>query len=216
MNKTYIKEAEKVTKQHWGNKTTQPDFMVFDNFYENGMHMRAWALNEEFTTEGNYPGIRTQKYPYEHWATHFEVLMNIKINRELWSEDVNQGAFQSVQRDARTTWVHADTKVKYTAIVYLNPYAPPNSGTSFYEHRETGSRYYDEDSKELNEISTEHCPENIIGSRDDVWRKVDTVSNKFNRCVVFRGNLWHAADDYFGWDLESSRLTQTFWFDEED
>jgi len=122
------------------------------------------------------------------------------------------GAFQSVTRNIGT-WVHADTYNTYSCIIFLNPYAPPNTGTSFYEHRETGSRLCNDDSKWLNDISTEHGRKNMYASRDDTWRKVDSVSNKFNRAVIFKGNLWHAADDYFGWDLESSRLTQTFFFD---
>ena len=54
-----------------------------------------------------------------------------------------------------------------------------------------------------------------MSCRDDAWRKTDTIHNIWNRCVVFRGRLWHSADDYFGWDLESNRLTQTFFFDKE-
>ena len=42
---------------------------------------------------------------------------------------------------------------------------------------------------------------------------IETIVPLFNRAVIFKGNLWHAADDYFGWDLETSRLTQTFFFD---
>ena len=211
INKTYNqRRAEQ--NQEWGNKYTDVDYMVFDNFYENPMHMRSWALQQDFTQTGNYPGLRTTPFPYENWGKHIEQLMNIKINKEKWYNSMYNGAFQSVTRNIGT-WVHADTYNTYSCIIFLNPYAPPNTGTSFYEHRETGSRLCNDDSKWLNDISTEHGRKNMYASRDDTWRKVDSVSNKFNRAVIFKGNLWHAADDYFGWDLETSRLTQTFFFD---
>ena len=141
--------------------------------------------------------------------------MNVKIDKEIWNNDEYNGAFQSVEKGTRT-WVHADTTREYTCIVFLNPFAPPNTGTSFYEHRETGSRVCDDDTNYINKVTTEYGPNNLKGSRDGVWRRVDTISNKFNRAIIFKGNLWHAADDYFGWDLETSRLTQTFFFDTED
>tara|TARA_R110000824_G_scaffold339505_1_gene526031 strand:+ start:2877 stop:3560 length:684 start_codon:yes stop_codon:yes gene_type:complete len=212
--KTYNEKRE-VGKKQWGGKITKPDFFVYDNFYNNPMHMRAWALSLDFNVTGNYPGLRTKPYPYENWGTHIEHIMNVKIDKEIWNNDMFNGAFQSVEKDTRT-WVHADITREYTCIVFLNPFAPPNTGTSFYEHRETGSRVCDEDTNYINEVSTEYGPNNLKGSRDDVWRRVDTISNKFNRAIIFKGNLWHAADDYFGWDLETSRLTQTFFFDTED
>ena len=182
INKTYNqRRAEQ--NQEWGNKYTDVDYMVFDNFYENPMHMRSWALQQDFTQTGNYPGLRTTPFPYENWGKHIEQLMNIKINKEKWYNSMYNGAFQSVTRNIGT-WVHADTYNTYSCIIFLNPYAPPNTGTSFYEHRETGSRLCNDDSKWLNDISTEHGRKNMYASRDDTWRKVDSVSNKFNRAIV--------------------------------
>ena len=207
---TYNEKRAENNRQ-WGGRQTDVDYMVFDNFYENPMHMRSWALQQDFSQAGNYPGLRTKAFPYENWGKHIEQIMNLKIDKKDWFNSMYNGAFQSVTRDI-PTWVHADTYNTYSCIIFLNPYAPPNTGTSFYEHRETGSRVCDDDIKWLNNITTEHGKRNAYACRDDIWRKVDTVSNKFNRAVIFKGNLWHAADDYFGWDLDSSRLTQTFFF----
>tara|TARA_Y100000593_G_C4315532_1_gene340667 strand:+ start:2132 stop:2836 length:705 start_codon:yes stop_codon:yes gene_type:complete len=211
IEKTYNQKKEE-QKDNWSDNQTSVELMVLDNFYENPMHTRAFALTQEFTQEGNYPGQRTKPFPYENWGKHIEEKMNIKIKKDTWFDDKNNGAFQSIKKGV-PTWVHADVSREYSCIIFLNPYAPPNSGTSFYEHRESGSRIYNDSSKWLNSEVTEYGKGNLYSCRDDIWRRVDTISNKFNRAVIFKGNLWHAADEYFGYDLESSRLTQTFFFD---
>jgi len=212
-NKDYNTRRADAVKE-WGNKETKPEIMVFDNFYENPMSMRRWALRQEFTQSGNYPGLRTKAFPYENWKTHLEHMMGFKIDSERWNTNIYNGAFQSVSKEA-TTWVHSDNWDEYSAIVFLNPYAPPNTGTSFYEHRETGSKHWSKEDAWINETTTEHNSNNPTSCRDDVWRRTDTIQNVWNRCVVFKGSLWHSADDYFGWDLDSSRLTQTFFFNKE-
>jgi hypothetical protein len=52
------------------------------------------------------------------------------------------------------------------------------------------------------------------GSDYSKWTREDVVSNVFNRAVIFKGQMWHAADDYFGTDLKTGRLFQTFFFNE--
>ncbi len=47
------------------------------------------------------------------------------------------------------------------------------------------------------------------------WDMVDYVANKYNRIVMYRGNLYHASLDYFGNNLENGRLFQTFFFNTE-
>ena len=194
---------------------TKPDIMVFDNFYEDPMELRKWALEQTFEKPGNYPGLRTEGFQKEQWREHFEHILGIKIHKERWEASTYTGAFQSITREANT-WVHSDNYNEFSAIVFLNPYAPPNTGTSFYKHIESGSYKYTPESAWLNETPTEHCGENPEKCRIDTWRRTDVIQNQFNRCVVFRGGLWHSADDYFGWNLESSRLTQTFFFDRAD
>jgi hypothetical protein len=44
------------------------------------------------------------------------------------------------------------------------------------------------------------------------YEMVDTVGNIFNRLVIFDGGLIHAASEYFGWDIPSSRLFHMYFF----
>ena len=39
------------------------NFIVIDNFYDNVDDVRQYALQQNFQTEGNYPGLRTQCEP---------------------------------------------------------------------------------------------------------------------------------------------------------
>ena len=47
------------------------------------------------------------------------------------------------------------------------------------------------------------------------WELVDTIGNVYNRLVLYPGDLFHASLDYFGKDLETGRLFQTFFFNTE-
>ena len=47
------------------------------------------------------------------------------------------------------------------------------------------------------------------------WDMVDMISNKFNRLVLYRGDLFHSSMEYFGEDKETGRLFQTFFFNTE-
>ena len=47
------------------------------------------------------------------------------------------------------------------------------------------------------------------------WEMTDYVANKYNRIVLYRGNLYHASLDYFGNNIQNGRLFQTFFFNTE-
>jgi hypothetical protein len=47
------------------------------------------------------------------------------------------------------------------------------------------------------------------------WEMVDFIGNKYNRLVIYQGDLFHSSLDYFGTDINNGRLFQTFFFDTE-
>jgi hypothetical protein len=47
------------------------------------------------------------------------------------------------------------------------------------------------------------------------WELVDRIGNLYNRLILYRGDLYHTSLDYFGRDLETGRLFQTFFFNTE-
>ena len=56
---------------------------------------------------------------------------------------------------------------------------------------------------------------NMDGQDYTKWELVDTIGNIYNRLVLYPGDLFHASLDYFGKDLETGRLFQTFFFNTE-
>jgi len=182
------------------------EIMVIDGFYNDPDGIRKQALEMDYGTSGNYPGTRTDALPDGDVREFLESLMGIKINEMKWNMGEYTGAYQYVIEGAKT-WIHSDHHNNWSCIVYLHPDPIDNSGTSFYKHKETGSiSYWDTEAGE--EIEKD-------GDKPDAWVKTDVVANRFNRAIIFRGDLWHMADEYFGKDLESGRLFQTFFFDEE-
>ena len=180
------------------------EIVVVDGFYDDPEGIREFALNQKFKVSGNYPGTRTETFVGGGVREHLERILGIEIDEMHWKVGEYTGSFQYVTKDT-PTWVHADTATDWSCLVYLHPDPAPNSGTSFYKHKETGSRIFDD-----NGVAIEGD-----GSNYDKWTREDVISNVYNRAIIFNGDLWHAADDYFGEDLESARLFQTFFFNEE-
>jgi hypothetical protein len=104
---------------------------------------------------------------------------------------------------------HCDSQ-KWAAVLFLTPDAPPQSGTSFYRHKETKIHH-------ASQIDWDGGQGDIVFNQKTFldptpYERVDTVGNVFNRLVIFDGGLIHSGNDYFGWDMESSRLFQIFFF----
>ena len=53
------------------------------------------------------------------------------------------------------------------------------------------------------------------GGHKRLYRLIDFKRNKYNRIVLYRGNLYHASLDYFGNNYQNGRLFQTFFFNTE-
>jgi hypothetical protein len=183
------------------------NLIVIDDFYSNPYGVREFALSQEFTVTGNYPGSRTQPHIAEGVKEAIEYNMQFagKIT-DLMNHDPNTaytGAFQLATASDRT-WIHADHHNMWAGVLYLTPEAPFTGGTALYRYKETGA--FKRTGKECDVYE---------GYDYTKWDKFDVVGNKFNRLVIYRGDLFHASIDYFGHDKETGRLFQTFFFNTE-
>jgi len=163
-----------------------PSLYVIDNFYDDPDEIRADALQMDFTIKGNYPGLRTSPLATDNHKELFERIVGRKITH--WSDEYN-GSFQYTVADQKS-WIHRDN-TDFSAIVYLSPEAPLDGGTCLWQHKETPEEDGNDESK---------------------WELVDKIGNKYNRAIIFQGHISHKSDRYFGNDLESGRLFQTFFF----
>jgi len=175
--------------------------LIIDDFYVNPDTVREYALNQSFDVTGNYPGRRTKPYLPADLKSAIQYWMDPVGKITNWHEQSGySGAFQ-IATAADRTWIHADHFNKWAGVCYLTPDAPLSAGTAIYKHRSTGQyRRSDKDYE---------------GQDYTKWELVDRVGNKYNRLVMYRGDLFHASLDYFGENITDGRLFQTFFFDTE-
>ncbi len=185
-----------------GVEPPRQEIIIIDNFYTDPMTIRENALKMEYDVKGNFPGVRTKPFLTEGIREKFESIIGRKI--KYWPTDAYNGSFQYTTENMKS-WIHRDL-TEWSGIVYLSPHAPANGGTKFYRHIPTGKMY-----AETSQIEDQM---NSDTYNQDNWELVDTIGNVFNRCVLFRGKRTHISDMYFGKDLESGRLFQTFFFDD--
>ena len=190
--------------------------IIIDDFYNNPLDVREFALNAEFDVDGNYPGIRTKSFLTQSIKDHMNEHMETQHGKIIWPDAGSEeytGAFQYTTAKDRT-WIHADSWNKWAGVCYLTPNAPLSGGTGLFKHKETGliaapKLANGETNRELLDII---CRD---GQDYTKWERTDTIANVFNRLVIYRGDHFHASLDYFGKDINDGRLFQTFFFDTE-
>ena len=165
------------------------------------------------SVSGNYPGLRTTPFLSQSIFDIIQKSIEFAGGKITSWENEYTGAFQyTTSRDR--SWIHADETTMWAGVCYLTPNAPLSAGTGLFRHKETG---------------LEFAPKNPDGSYDrelmkliyrdsqdmTKWELTDRVANKFNRLVLYRGDLFHMSLDYFGQDKYDGRLFQTFFFNSE-
>jgi predicted Zn-dependent protease with MMP-like domain len=182
--------------------------IVIDDFYNDPDKVREFALEQEFTVTGNYPGLRTKSFWTPDIGQAIERVMPFcgKIVDTFGAENGEgyTGAFQVATARDRT-WIHTDHNNMWSAVLYLSPNPPPSAGTGLFRYKRTGVSK-DPDGSKMDLYD---------GMDITKWDLVDRIGNKYNRLVIYRGDLFHASLDYFGKDLRSGRLFQTFFFNTE-
>jgi hypothetical protein len=172
-------------------------------------------LQQMYYEDQGAVGLRTDKqFLFDGVKERFEQIMQRSIpdhteSRYGWYDKGINGRFQSCKAGVPSVF-HCDSQ-PWAAVIYLTPDAPPQSGTSFYRHKETKIRHNEEINWEAGEGLKVFNQHTFLDASP--YEKVDTVGNVFNRLVIFDGNLIHSGHDYFGWDINSSRLFQIFFFD---
>jgi hypothetical protein len=175
--------------------------IIIDNFYSNPDNVRSFALTQEFKVRGNFPGSRTVPFFTDDVRSAIEHYLQFagKITNTYESSGYT-GAFQITTAQDRT-WIHSDSHNMWAGVCYLTPDAPHTGGTGLFRHKATG----------------QHRRETTDWEGYDYtkWDLFDRIGNRYNRLILYRGDLFHASLDYFGDQPENSRLFQTFFFDTE-
>lgn len=180
-----------------------PSVLIIDNFLPDPMKEREFALNQEFPVTGNYPGTRSNGFETDVDKKMFETILGKKIT--YWPVKGYNGCYQYCTKDMKS-WIHRD-QTKCSAMIYLTPNPPPNTGTKTFVHKKTGTTF---EKDNINKI-LDNDSYNM-----DAWNVCDVIENKFNRLVIFQGIYSHMSADYFGDCKENARLFKIFFFDVED
>ncbi len=175
------------------------NLIVIDNFYSNPDKVREFALSQDFSTTGNFPGARTKPLMSNEAKNAInEIMAPVGPIRNWYDTDEGYtGCFQYCTALDRT-WIHSDVTTKWAGVCYLTPDPPVSAGTGIFRYKSNKSM---------------EGP-NIYPSQDYTkWELVDRIGNLYNRLIIYRGDLYHTSLDYFGQNKEDSRLFQTFFFD---
>ena len=102
-------------------------------------------------------------------------------------------------------YTNQDNDVDVAGILYLSPDAPISSGTTLYKCND----YNGWASLPINQMmQINRVEEKEL--HDKIFSPIDVIGNVYNRLVMYKGDIFHKSNDYFGSTIEDSRLTQVF------
>jgi hypothetical protein len=178
---------------------------------------KDWVLGHPYAPQP-WPGKRSRNALRPEELSIIEASVRKQTGASLLWQDtsapsrlVDHNSAQLVGEADSRSMPHTDSKdCRFAGILYLNPQAPPTAGTSFYR-----LRYPD------GGLGGNVCPRQHASLREALgvpslppaaWKEDVSVENIFNRLLVYRGDMVHAATSYFGFDHRSKRLTVVFFW----
>lgn len=195
-----------------------PTVIIVDEFYPEPDKVREVALGFDYPEqEGNYPGRNSRQ------RLHVDGLDQAvsDILGQPVTGDMTQAHAQfriTLAADTAAYHVHVDTGVHWSGVAYLSLPEHCQGGTDLFRHQETGTERAPMNDEELALFDAESPQEavNRIMTADandpSKWEKMMTLPMRFNRLVLFRPWLWHAASAGFGTSNEDGRLIQGLFF----
>lgn len=183
------------------------NIIVVDNFYDDPIKIREFALSQNIKIKGVYhPGFRSCSFIYNEMKTTFEKILNKKITL-FHSDDANSiyngSFFLNTKKDEINikSICHTDM-FEWACIIYLTPHTELHTGTSFFQNN---------DDKRIERIDNAISP-NYDYTDPGKWNLVTSVGNIFNRAIFFKSNIFHNPTNYFGKEKTDGILSQVFWF----
>lgn len=195
--------------------------LVINNFLPYPNVVRSWALSKEFVDAKEFskrigaytswPGIRSDHVMELDGQFANVVLGQIaEISKKFFINNPNANVnirsfFQICRESDGDSWIHQDNDVDVAGILYLSPDAPISSGTTLYKCNDinTWSSLDIEQMMKINRIERRELYDNL-------FTPVDVIGNVYNRLVMYKGDIFHKSNDYFGSSKEDARLTQVF------
>lgn len=178
---------------------------------------KKWKLGKPYTNE-LWPGMRSAGALRPKELAKVEEWVKSKLGvSKLWTAeseevvvDTNTAILVSGEEGAARPHVDNRSLCKYAAVLYLNINPDPEGGTSFYRLRHSngapgGNLVVPPYRNLVDALNTKALPK-------EAWYLDESVENKFNRIMLFKGNMAHSASKYFGKDKRDKRLAVTFFW----
>lgn len=179
------------------------NLIVIDDWLPDPDKIRSFALKQNFTTTGTFPGVRSR------WInTSYKEFIDTELTSIFGKKPIHKKAstqFQLVtgMEGPTSNWIHHDLNT-WAGVLYLSPDAPLEYGTSLFRHKETKIMYGRDTTTE------DHL-------NPDEWEETSKIGNIYNRLILYNGEIYHRSTTTgYGDKLENSRLTQVFFFDLEE
>ena len=216
----------------------------FDNPLEvrNRAFEFAKELNYEYPftacQRGSWPGLRIcstdvgKEKMLEIVGNSYVEKIKSNISEDI---DLDQISIQWVSSIWTKGAVHTDYPNDHISITYLSEDPPPNSGTEVYPNysfEELAEFCKDSEKSKLGKLlrpfdihkqsfyfsdKNEKKAKYFLPKLEKInsnFKDPIIVSNKFNRNMIYNSHFLHRAQDFFGDDLNSSRMTiVSFWND---
>lgn len=194
---------------------------IVENFYEDPDTVRKFALSQKYKFREQirgvdyvFPGSRTKdlsiinKPLYENVSRKINALFhNTKYDYMQWSITTS---FQSVSAKYGRGVIHRDHNTVFAAVLYLSPNAPLHSGTSLYKPNSKFDEMLYEKALKENDKRFDGGKIVMDTSYHEMFDEIVRVNNVYNTLILYEGDQYHAASQFFGKDLKDSRLAQVF------
>ncbi len=198
-------------------KTLHFPITVVDDFFEYPDAVREFALQQEYLLdpENKWPGKRTKSLHEINFNFFnntvnkvFSLFYDLEKTKILWSTNAH---FQKVNSKYQEGWVHTDENI-CTGIIYLSK-SENKCGTTIYRPIDPINANIKNADKKCESFSNTDL---ILHTNDfrlennKQFRPTVTVQEEYNRLVLFDGHLFHGANQFYGDEDDSTRLTLVF------
>ena len=198
-------------------KTIHFPITVVDDFFEYPDEVREFALQQEYflDVENRWPGKRTKPLHEINFS-----LFNSTVNKVIYlfynsnKTKISWNAaaqFQKVDSKYNEGWVHTDDNL-CTGIIYLSK-SKNKCGTTIYRPIDPLSANLKNVDKKIESFKNTDLITNTDAFRlenNKQFRPTVTVQEEYNRLVLFDGHLIHSANEFYGAEDDSARLTLVF------
>lgn len=210
----------------------ETDLHILDDFLPDPAALRAQALALPFEQQRyagqNYPGSQTAGQPSQVIMERIATALGRPIR--FISPDNGSYRLSYAHAMARTD-IHVDNETGnnfnfYAGVLYLNPPAQCQGGTTFWRHQPSGwyRRLPEADVKaggyaSFKDFQKRWLPNskvqkfNDLQEQRDSWQALLEVPMRHNRLIVYKGHYFHSISNVFGDTPEDGRLVQLFFFE---